>query len=268
MYQHLLVSFWSLINYMDNTGTSTILNVKIDNLKYNDFIENLAKGFVVTPNLDHLVMLQEDKEFYEVYQNADSIVCDSRILYFLSKFTREPIVETIPGSSFFTDYCDFHRSNEKIKIFLLGAAEGVAKTAMENINSRIGREIIVDCHSPSYGFEKNEKECLDIIEIIKQSEANVLLVGVGAPKQEKWIHKYRSLLPQIDLFLPLGATIDFEAGNVKRAPKIFQKTGMEWLYRIFQDPKRLLHRYLIKDTAFFMYFLKQLAGKYKDPFLN
>lgn len=253
---------------MDNIEKSTILNVKIDNLKYNDFIENLTEGFVVTPNLDHLVMLQEDKEFYDVYQNADSVVCDSRILYFLSKFTREPIVETIPGSSFFTDYCDFHRSNEKIKIFLLGAAAGVAKTAMGNINSRIGREIIVDCHSPSFGFEKNETECLQIIERIKKSGANVLLVGVGAPKQEKWILKYRSHLPEIDLFLPLGATIDFEAGNVKRAPKLFQKTGMEWFYRIFQDPKRLIHRYLVKDTVFFKYFFKQIRGKYTDPFLN
>lgn len=94
---------------------------------------------------------------------------------------------------------------------------------MENINRKVGRQIVVGTHSPSFGFEKNEKECMELIDIINASGATVLLVGVGAPKQEKWIAKYRSQMFNIKLFMALGATIDFEAGNIKRAPILFQK---------------------------------------------
>ena len=69
----------------------------------------------------------------------------------------------------------------------MGAKEGVAQKAMEEINQRVGRQIVVGAHSPSFGFEKNEDECKELIDIVNKSGANVLLVGVGAPKQEKWI---------------------------------------------------------------------------------
>lgn len=93
---------------------------------------------------------------------------------------------------------------------------------MERINQKVGRNIVVGAHSPSYGFEKKPEECEKLVHIINESGANVLLVGVGAPKQEKWIMKYRNRMPRIDIFMGLGATIDFEAGTLKRAP-IFGK---------------------------------------------
>ena len=94
----------------------------------------------------------------------------------------------------------------------------------------------------------------------------MVLVGLGNPKQTKWIYKYKDRLPNIDLFLALGATIDFEAGNIKRAPKIVQKLALEWLYRLCKEPKRMYHRYLIEDMPFFWLLLKQKLGKYKNPF--
>jgi N-acetylglucosaminyldiphosphoundecaprenol N-acetyl-beta-D-mannosaminyltransferase len=150
----------------------------------------------------------------------------------------------------------------------LGAAEGVAIKAMEKINAKVGRDIIVGAHSPSFGFEQNELECDTIVKLINNSEATVLVVGVGAPKQEKWIFKYKSQLKGVDLFMPLGATIDFEAGNVKRAPKIFQEFGFEWLYRLYKEPKRLWKRYLIDDMPFFYLIIRQKLGLYNDPFHN
>ena len=148
----------------------------------------------------------------------------------------------------------------------MGAAKGVANKAMENINRKVGRQIVVGTHSPSFGFEKNEKECMELIDIVNASGATVLLVGVGAPKQEKWIAKYRSQMFNIKIFMALGATIDFEAGNIKRAPILFQKMAMEWFYRFLREPKRLFRRYFIDDVCFFYYFAKQLLGRYKDPF--
>lgn len=243
-----------------------ILNAEILNITQEELLEKLNKGVVVTPNVDHLVKLQKDKEFYDVYQQAEWIVCDSKILYIFSKLLKNPLPEAIPGSSFFTAFYEYHKNDPNCKIFLLGAAKGIAVKAMERINQKIGRNIVVGAHSPSYGFEKDPEECKELIRIINKSEANVLLVGVGAPKQEKWIMKYREFMPKVDIFMGLGATIDFEAGTLKRAPKFWQQIGMEWLYRCLKEPKRLFKRYFIDDMKFFYYFIQQLFGVYKNPF--
>lgn len=246
--------------------TTRMLNVDILSITKDRLLKNLKKGVLVTPNVDHLVKLQRDRVFYEVYQEAEWVVCDSKILYLLSKLLKRPLPEAIPGSSFFTSYYMYHKDDPNCRIFLLGAKEGIAAKAMQRINEKAGRKIVVGAHSPSFGFEKNEKECEELIDIVNRSGANVLLVGVGAPKQEKWIMKYRKRMPGVDLFMALGATIDFEAGTLKRAPAFWQKIGMEWLYRCIKEPKRLFKRYFVDDMQFFYYFTKQLLGLYKKPF--
>lgn len=144
---------------------------------------------------------------------------------------------------------------------------GIAQKAMVNINRKIGRQIVIGAHSPSFGFERDEKECVELVDIINVSGATVLLIGVGAPKQEKWIVKYRQQMPNINLFLALGATIDFEAGTLQRAPQVWQKIGLEWLFRFLREPKRLFRRYFVDDIKFFYFFAKQLLGIYKNPFV-
>lgn len=245
---------------------SVFLNIKILNITKKDLLSQLKQGVVITPNVDHLVKLQKDKEFYDAYQKAEWVICDSKILYFLSKLLKNPLQEAIPGSSFFTAFYEYHKNDPNCRIFLLGAAEGVAIKAMERINNKIGRDIVVGAHSPSYGFEKKQEECEELVKIVNESGANVLLVGVGAPKQEKWIMKYRNHMPNVNIFMALGATIDFEAGTLKRAPIFWQKVGMEWLYRCLKEPKRLFKRYFIDDMKFFYYFSKQILGCYKNPF--
>jgi len=237
--------------------TVKILNVEINNLSKAEVLKNLDYGVVFTPNVDHIILLQNDPVFAEVYEEADYRLCDSKILYIVSRFLGTPIREKISGSDFFPAFCNYHKDNEDIRIFLLGAKEGVALQAQENINKKIGREIVVGAHSPSFGFEENEQECLEIVEKIKKSGATVLAVGVGAPKQEKWIYKYKAYLPSIKIFLAIGATIDFEAGNKRRAPKWITEIGLEWLHRLLSEPKRLWRRYLIGGPFFCWLVLKQ-----------
>ena len=244
-----------------------ILNVRIDNLSATELLERLDKGVLVTPNIDDIMKHQYDKEFHEMASQAEFSICDSRVLLLMSRVLRTPLKEAIPGSSFFPMYCDYHAKDDNIKIFLLGAKEGVGEIAKKNINTRIGREIIVDTYSPPFGFEKDEQECNHIVEILRTSKANVVLVGLGNPKQTKWIYKYKDRLPNINLFMALGATIDFEAGYIRRAPKIFQKLAMEWFYRFLMEPRRMFKRYFVDDMQFFYYFAKQLLGIYKNPFL-
>lgn len=243
-----------------------ILNIDILSITQRELLERLDKGVLVTPNVDHLVKLQRDREFYETYQQAEWVVCDSKILYLLSKLLRHPLPEAIPGSSFFTSYYLYHKDDSNCRIFLLGAMDGVAQKAMERINKKVGRQIVVGAYSPTYGFEKKNEENRAIYDMINKSGANVVLVGVGCPKQEKWIFKHKTQMPNVDVWMALGATIDFEAGNVKRAPKIFQKLAMEWFYRFLMEPKRMFKRYFVDDMQFFYYFSKQLLGLYKNPF--
>jgi exopolysaccharide biosynthesis WecB/TagA/CpsF family protein len=243
-----------------------ILNIRVDNISKKELLEKFNSGVLITPNVDHLMKLQKDREFYDIYQKADYVTVDSQIVKLALKFLGAPVKEIITGSDFLPSFYNFHKDNESIKIFLLGAAPGVADKAMGMINQKVGREIVVGAYSPSFGFEKNETECNKILDIINSNPANVLVVGVGAPKQEKWIYKYREQLKGIEIYLAIGATIDFEAGNIKRAPKIFQKLALEWLYRLIKEPKRLWRRYIIEDFPFFYLILKQKLKIYKDPF--
>lgn len=243
-----------------------ILNVPIENLSQLEFLEQFKSGIVFTPNVDHLMKLQKDREFFNSYQLATYKLCDSKILFYISRLLGTPIKEKISGSDLFPAFYEYHKNNEDIKIFLLGAREGVALKAQANINAKVGRNIVVGSHSPSFGFEKDEEECAKIIEIINQSGATVLAVGVGAPKQENFICKYKDRLPNIKIFLAIGATIDFEAGNLQRAPKWISEIGMEWLYRLLAEPKRLWKRYLVHSPSFFWLVFKQKLNLYVDPF--
>lgn len=242
-----------------------ILNIGIDNVSKADLLKTLTSGVVFTPNVDHMVKLQYDREFLQTYLAADYKVCDSQILIYASKFLGTPIKERISGSDLFPAFYNYHRNNKNIKIFLLGGRAGIAKQAENKINSKVGRNIVVGSHSPSFGFEKNEHECLEIVKLINRSGATVLAVGVGAPKQEKWIMKYKDKLPNIKIFLAVGATIDFEAENVKRSPQWMSNTGFEWLYRLLSEPKRLWKRYLLEDLQFFWLILKQKLNLYTIP---
>ena len=96
--------------------TVKVLNINIQNITRQELLENLKEGVLVTPNLDHLIKLQKDKEFYDVYQKSEWVVCDSKILYLFGKLLKTPIKEAIPGSSFFTSYYMYHKDDADCKI--------------------------------------------------------------------------------------------------------------------------------------------------------
>ena len=244
-----------------------VLNIDILSIRKKELLKRLERGALFTPNVDHLVRLQKDRMFYETYRQAGWVVCDSVILQRLSRLLKHRIVDSIPGSTFFREYCDYHRKDEGCRIFILGGKEGVPQRAMENINRRMGRRMVVGACSPSFRFVEDEKESLELARMINASDATVLVVCATSPKQEVWIAKYRGALEQsVRLFMALGATVDFEAGTVKRCPVWIQRLGMEWFWRFCQEPRRLFKRYWVDDMKFFWYFGKQLIGIYENPF--
>lgn len=228
------------------------LNIEVDNLNMKEAVEAIddliikrKPSYVVTPNVDHIVKLEKDSEFQAVYRDADLILTDGMPLIWISKLKNTPIKEKVSGSDLFPEVCKL-AAKKGYSIFLLGAAEGVANKAAKNLAGKFEGLKIAGTYSPSYGFEKNEDEIRNIIEMINDVKPDILAVGLGAPKQEKFIHKYRDEL-NVPVSLAIGASIDFEAGNIDRAPKWMQKCGLEWFYRLYKEPRRMFKRYLIDD---------------------
>lgn len=250
--------------------TIDVLNVSIHNLSTAELLHRLGSegGVVFTPNVDHLMKLQKDQEFYEAYHLANYRVCDSKIVMYASKFLGNPLQEKISGSDLFPAFYNYYKQDKNVKIFLLGAAEGVADEARRQINAKVGRNMVVASYSPSFGFERNAEECDQIVDLINQSGATVLAIGVGAPKQEKWIHLYKNRLQNIKVFLAIGATIDFEAGCRERSPQWMSEVGLEWLHRLLSEPQRLWKRYLLEGLPFFWLIFMQKLKVYKTPFAS
>ena len=240
-----------------------ILSVSIDNFSMSEILERLRFGGVVfTLNVDQLIKLQKDKDFYRIYNTADYRVCDSQLLILAAKFLGQPLREKISGSDLFPAFYWYYRHDHNIKIFLLGGPKGVADIARRKINNKVGREVVIESYSPPFGFEKDHRECQKIVDLINNSGATVLAVGLGAPKQEKWIYQYKDKLTNIKTFFAIGATIEFEAGHRQRAPKWMSMAGLEWLFRLLSEPKRLWRRYLIEDLPFFFLILRQKLNFY------
>lgn len=137
-----------------------LLNIGIHNVTMTELLGKLRFGGVVfTANVDHLVKLQKDRDFYLAYQGSDYRVCDSQILLYAAKFLGTPLTEKLSGSDIFPAFYTHYKHDRSVKIFLLGATPGVASQAQKKINLKVGRDMVVASYSPTFGFEKDEDEC-------------------------------------------------------------------------------------------------------------
>lgn len=240
----------------NNSNKVQIINIFVDNLTMNDALQKIKElaqsgvnSYVLTPNVDHIVRLENDKEFKEIYENADLVLPDGKPLIWISKLFSTPLKDKISGSDLFPKVCELASKNG-FSIYLLGAAEGVATKAAFNLKRKFPDLIISGTFSPKLGFETDSEELGRIFENVKAAKPDILILGLGCPKQEKFFFKYRTNL-NVPLALHFGASIDFEAGVIKRAPKWMSCIGLEWLFRFFQEPNRLFKRYFIDDMKIF-----------------
>lgn len=229
------------------------MNTEIDNLTIDEALKRIDElilenknAYVVTPNVDHIVRLERDGELKEVYRHADLILTDGKPLVWISKLYGKPIKEKISGSDLFPRLCAL-AAKKGYKMFFLGAAEGVAAKAAENLTKRFEGLQVVGTYSPPFAFEKDKAERAKIVKMIKDVSPHILIVGLGCPKQELFILHNKDVLG-VPLSLGLGASLDFEAGKIKRAPAWMSEHGLEWFYRFLKEPKRMFKRYFIDDV--------------------
>jgi N-acetylglucosaminyldiphosphoundecaprenol N-acetyl-beta-D-mannosaminyltransferase len=208
--------------------------------------------FVVTPNVDHAVMFQTNDKLRAAYTDAALVLADGAPVVAAARMLRRAIPERVPGSDLAPAM--FKRVAKSIddgvdstalplRVFLLGAGPGVAERAAANIAARWPGVEVVGTLSPPMGFERDASENERILAAVAAAAPDILLVGFGAPKQELWVHAHASQL-NAKVALCIGATIDFLAGEKRRAPRWMRRVGLEWLHRLSTEPRRLAKRYL------------------------
>jgi N-acetylglucosaminyldiphosphoundecaprenol N-acetyl-beta-D-mannosaminyltransferase len=198
--------------------------------------------YVVTPNLDHIIQLQDNPHLRQAYAGASLVIADGWPLVAFAKLCKNPLPERVPGSDLVCQLFAAAKPDRPLRTFLLGAAPGVAARAADRIKQKWPSVLVVGVHSPPFGFEHDAKICAEIIQLVADAAPDLVVVGLGAPKQEVWLHTYQQQL-SVRVAIAGGATIDFLAGEQSRAPRWVQRIRLEWLYRIGTDPRRLAFRY-------------------------
>lgn len=243
---------------------SRILNAWVDSLTVEQVVDRLDRGILFTLNPDHLYHLQRNADFAAAYRQARWVSSDSKYVFWALRFLGRRIASKASGSDIVPAYWRRHARNEAVRIFLLGARPGIAQRALERINRLAGRDIVVGALGPSMNFVNDEEEIAAAIEAINAARATCLIVGLGAPKQEIWIVRNRHRMPGVELYMGVGATIDYEAEAVRRAPAWMNRNGLEWVFRMTTEPRRYWRRYA-RTLEFFWLVLLDRLGLYRPP---
>jgi N-acetylglucosaminyldiphosphoundecaprenol N-acetyl-beta-D-mannosaminyltransferase len=217
-------------------------------------IDSLAAvgGAVFTPNVDHIVTAEKDSRLREAYAAADLALADGQWVVWASRLLGTPLPEKISGSDLVLPLA--RRAAERNRsIYLLGGSPGAAEIAA----ARLERETsvrICGFDSPRIDLAAPDES---VVRRVAEARPSIVLVALGAPKQEIWIHRYRERLRPAVL-LGVGATLEFLAGRVRRAPAWISTVGLEWLFRLALEPRRLSRRYLVDDPRFLTLLLQTL----------
>ncbi len=203
---------------------------------------------VFTANTEAIVLMRSNEEFRNAYSAADYVLADGMPLVWFSRLICVALPERVTGSDLLPEICRM-AEKKSLKVFFLGGTPEVTPKAVENLQKRFPALQVVGIATPWIDLSDGESVSSDLVESINQSGADILFVGFGAPKQEVWITRNRKRL-KTGIVLAVGGTFDFLAGKTIRAPLWMQRSGLEWLWRLLHEPKRLWKRYLIGNVRF------------------
>jgi len=214
------------------------------------FLERGTPAVIFTPNPEMVMLARKDAGFKHILNSADLVIPDGIGIVYASRFTDGPITQRVPGIDLLTDIFDNIRNSGR-SIYLLGAAPGVTDTAAEKLTASFpGLKIAGNYH----GYFKDEDDA-GIISKINDAQPDILLVGLGFPRQERWIYKHKDII-NTKIMIGVGGSFDVFSGKVTRAPKIFQKMGLEWLFRLIRQPSRIWRQRVLVKFAFIILFNK------------
>jgi N-acetylglucosaminyldiphosphoundecaprenol N-acetyl-beta-D-mannosaminyltransferase len=226
-------------------------NVLIDQVDYaaavgklSDFLNTPGLHQVVTVNLDFLSIAHREVRFREIINNADLAVPDGMPLVWVSRIKDQPLPQRITGVELVHECC-LIAAREHRSLYLLGAAPGIADAAASQLIEQYPGLRIAGAYSPPYR-QLTEAEDDELVQTINAASPDILLVALGAPRQDRWIYEHRAHLTA-SIAIGVGCVLDLYAGVVSRAPGWMQRTGLEWSYRLLREPGRLWRRYFLDD---------------------
>ena len=236
-----------------------ILNARVLNGTLEDMvelaenaIENKRQIFGTGINLNQLYLLRKNLDFAQAIDNAELCPPDGTPVIWISKWMGCPLKQKVVGPDVTLALCEL-AAKKHYKVFVLGGKPGSAEKALGNIQKKYGY-FDAELYCPSYGFEKKTEETQKLVRLLADSHADILLMALSAPKQEIFVEKYRREIP-ISVIFGAGIAIDYYAGRIRQAPRWVNRIGLEWFYRLLQEPRRLFKRYIVHDipTLVFMY---------------
>ena len=240
-----------------------ILNTVIDNLSMDETLEIIDKRIVSQQSLHHVVVnagkivaMQRDVELMQAVNEADLINADGQAVVWASKFLEKPLKERVAGIDLMTNLVELAHTRG-YKIFFLGAKEKVVKKVVQTYRLQYSNNIIAGYRNGYFSTE-DEK---NIAQQIADSVAQILFVAISSPTKENFLYNYRKTLAKVSFVMGVGGSFDVVSGLVKRAPLWMQNTGLEWLYRLIQEPKRMWKRYLVGNTKFILLVIKEWLKK-------
>lgn len=204
-------------------------------------------GMIVTPNVDHVVMAETNETLKLAYDAAALSLTDGKPLVWLASAMGRPVPEKISGSDLIRPLLA-RAADEGLSCFFFGGKPGIAEKAAAILRSEYPRLVVAGCHSPPFGFETDAAADRAAVDIVVAARPHLVFVALGSPKQEAWMHRHQAALGGA-VTLGIGASLDFIAGAVKRAPPWMSEAGLEWVYRLVQEPGRMYERYLVRDRA-------------------
>lgn len=201
-------------------------------------------GSVFTPNVDHVVTAEDDEEFRRAYDAASLSLADGQPLIWASRLLGTPLPEKVSGSDLVWPLVQ-RAASRGWRVYLLGGAPGVAAAAARRMETELG-VCVAGVDVPEIDVASPDPAGVAAAERVRAARPHLVLVALGAPKQERWIHRnLERMRPSV--VLGVGAALDFVAGRVRRAPRWMSRAGLEWLHRLARGPRRLAKRYLLKD---------------------
>jgi N-acetylglucosaminyldiphosphoundecaprenol N-acetyl-beta-D-mannosaminyltransferase len=213
--------------------------------KIAELIQRGAPSYVITANLNYVMLHHRDESMWDVTRDASLILADGQPIVLRSRMGGDPLPQRVAGSEMIYSLAQ-RAADQGWGIYFLGGMPGVAATCAERLTQLYPGLKVAGVESPPYreltADEQNEQDAR-----IRDSGAKLLLVAFGQPKGEQWIHQHYQRLG-VPVSIQLGASFDFIAGTATRAPAFFQKSGMEWAYRMLSDPQRLVPRYWSNAT--------------------
>lgn len=215
-------------------------------------LQSNGSSVIFTANVDHVVRYNNDAEFRRYYRSADLVFADGTPLLWSARLLRRGLYARVTGVDLMAALCSLAASRG-YRCFLLGAKPETLSKAQRALLQRFPSLQITGSH---HGYFDDSTP---VLELIRQARPHLLFVGMGSPRQEKWIAEHHEQLSGI--VMPVGGSFEVLAGEKKRAPRLIQRLGLEWTWRLGQDPRRLWKRYLVEDLVFLKLFFRELRAR-------